>query len=200
MQCKNHPDRRAEHFCSGCRIPLCADCAEETKPGEYYCFQCAMLVSVSAVGTTIKGKREKTAEHKEKAKEKKERTPFHYFVMVSSVMILVMWGVILFGGQKAPAGATDLGNQPRVLLFMVDGAIKRFAHYEGSQYPAQLAELVPKYLSLRADDFSHLDKLSYIRDPSLGYRLSLAKPKPGDMNIIISPKGVRYEALPGGGS
>ena len=99
MQCKNHPDRRAEHFCSGCRIPLCADCAEETKPGEYYCFQCAMLVSVSAVGTTIKGKREKVAEHKEKAKEKKKRTPFHYFVMVSSVMILVMWGVILFGGQ-----------------------------------------------------------------------------------------------------
>jgi hypothetical protein len=159
-----------------------------------------MLVSVSAVGTTIKGKREKVAEQKEKAKEKKRRTPFHYFVMVSSVMILVMWGVILFGGQKAPAGAADLGNQPRVLLFMVDGSLKRFAHYEGSQYPAQLVELVPKYLSLRAEDISHLDKLSYTRDPSLGYRLSLAKPKPGEMNIIISPKGVRYEALPGGGS
>jgi len=200
MQCKNHPDRSAEHFCSGCRIPLCEECAEEAKPGEFYCFQCAMLASVSAVGTTIKGKREKVAEQKEKAKEKKRRTPFHYFVMVSSVMILVMWGVILFGGQKAPAGAADLGNQPRVLLFMVDGSLKRFAHYEGSQYPAQLVELVPKYLSLRAEDISHLDKLSYTRDPSLGYRLSLAKPKPGEMNIIISPKGVRYEALPGGGS
>jgi hypothetical protein len=198
MQCKNHPDRRAEHFCSGCRIPLCADCAEETKPGEFYCFQCAMLASVSAVGTSIKGKREKIAEHK--AKEKKKRTPFHYFVMVSSVMILVMWGVILFGGQKAPAGAADLGNQPRVLLFMVDGALKRFAHYEGNRYPSQLTELIPKYLSLRQDDIQLLDKVSYVRDPSLGYRLSLAKPKAGDMNIIISPKGVRYETLPGGGS
>jgi len=198
MQCKNHPDRQAEHFCSSCRVPLCADCAEETKPGEYYCFKCAMLVSVSAVGTSIKGKREKIAEHK--AKEKKKRTPFHYFVMVSSVMILVMWGVILFGGQKAPAGAADLGSQPRVLLFLVDGALKRFAHYEGNRYPSQLTELVPKYLSLKQDDIQLLDKVSYVRDPSLGYRLSLAKPKAGDMNIIISPKGVRYETLPGGGS
>jgi len=157
-----------------------------------------MLVSVSAVGTSIKGKREKIAEHK--AKEKKKRTPFHYFVMVSSVMILVMWGVILFGGQKAPAGAADLGNQPRVLLFMVDGALKRFAHYEGNKYPFQLVDLIPKYLPLRKEDISLLDKVNYTRDPSVGYRLSLAKPKPGDMNIIISPKGVRYETLPGGGS
>ena len=198
MQCKNHPDRRAEHFCASCRIPLCADCAEETKPGEYYCFKCAMLVSVSAVGTSIKGKREKIAE--QKAKEKKKRTPFHYFVMVSSVLILVMWAVILFGGQKAPAGAADLGNQPRVLLFMVDGALKRFAHYEGDRYPTQLAELVPKYLALKKEEIALLDKLSYTKDPSLGYRLSLAKPKPGDMNIIISPKGVRYDTLPGGGN
>jgi hypothetical protein len=198
MQCKNHPDRRAEYFCSSCRIPICGDCAEETKPGEYYCFKCAMLVSVSAAGTTIKGKREKAAD--KKGKEKKKRTPFHYFVMVCSVMILVMWGVILFGGQKAPAGAADLGNQPRVLLFMVDGALKRFAHYEGNQYPAQLVDLVPKYLSLRNEEISLLDKVSYTTDPSLGYRLSLAKPKPGDMNIIISPKGVRYETLPGGRS
>ncbi len=198
MQCKNHPDRQAEHFCSSCRIPLCADCAEETKPGEYYCFKCAMLVSVSAVGTSIKGKREKFAEHK--AKEKKKKTPFHYFVMVSSVMILVMWGVILFGGQKAPAGAADLGNQPRVLLFMVDGALKRFAHYEGNKYPIQLVDLIPKYLPIRKEDIPLLDIVSYTPDPSLGYRLSLAKPRPGDMNVIISPKGVRYESLPGGGS
>jgi hypothetical protein len=157
-----------------------------------------MLVSVSAVGTRIRGKREKAADHK--AKEKKKRTPFHYFVAVSSVMILVMWGVILFGGQEAPAGTADLANQPRVLLFMVDGALKRFAHYEGNRYPAQLTELIPKYLSLRQEDISLLDNVNYSRDPSLGYRLSLAKPKPSDMNIIISPKGVRYETLPGGGS
>jgi hypothetical protein len=157
-----------------------------------------MLVSVSAAGTTIKGKREKAAE--QKAKEKKKRTPFHYFVMVSSVMILVMWGVILFGGQKAPAGAADLGNQPRVLLFMVDGALKRYAHYEENQYPSQLADLVPKYLPLKKEDLSLLDRLNYAKDPSVGYRLSLAKPKPGDMNIIISPQGVRYETPPGGGS
>jgi len=81
---------------------------------------------------------------------------------------------------------------------MVDGALKRFAHYEGNQYPAQVVELIPKYLSLRKEEISLLDIVSYSRDPSLGYRLSLAKPKPGDMNLVISPKGVRYETLPGG--
>ncbi|MBW1936931.1 MAG: hypothetical protein JRI84_15540 [Deltaproteobacteria bacterium] len=66
MQCKNHPDRQAEHFCARCGIPLCNDCAEEVRPGEYYCFQCAMLSSVSEVGSSIKSKREKSAERKGK--------------------------------------------------------------------------------------------------------------------------------------
>ncbi len=59
MQCKHHPDREAVHFCASCGIHLCGDCAEEGKPGSYYCFQCAMVQSVSAVGTTLKDKREK---------------------------------------------------------------------------------------------------------------------------------------------
>ncbi|MBN2034491.1 MAG: hypothetical protein JW836_14550 [Deltaproteobacteria bacterium] len=199
MYCKNHPDRRAEHFCAGCDIPLCADCAEETKPGEFYCFQCAMLVSVSAVGTSIKGKKDRLAEKQEKDKGRKKWTPFHYFVVISSVMILVMWGVILFGGQKAPAGTADLAGQPRILLFMVDGAIKRYAHYEEKRYPLQLSELIPKYLSLRKEELPLLDALAYATDPGLGYRLSLADPKPGEMNLIISPKGIQYETSTSGG-
>jgi len=199
MQCKNHPDRKAEHFCAGCGIPLCGDCAEETKPGEFYCFKCAMLVSVSAVGTTMKGKKERLAEKKEKEKEKKKWTSFRYFVVVSSVMILVMWGVILFGGQKAPAGAADLAGQPRILLFMVDGGLKRYAHYEDNRYPARLIDLVPKYLSLVKEELPLLDTLSYARDPELGYRLSLARPKPGEMNLIISPKGIKYDTSTRGG-
>lgn len=199
MQCKNHPDRKAEHFCAGCGIPLCSDCAEETKPGEFYCFKCAMLVSVSAVGTTMKGKRERLAEKKEREKEKKKWTSFHYFVVVSSVMILVMWGVILFGGQEAPAGAADLAGQPRILLFMVDGGLKRYAHYEDNRFPARLIDLVPKYLSLGKEELPLLDTLSYARDPELGYRLSLARPKPGEMNLIISPKGIKYETSTRGG-
>jgi hypothetical protein len=200
MQCKNHPDRQAERFCAGCGIPLCGECAEETKPGEYYCFKCAMLVSVSAVGTTMKGKRERLAEKKEKEKEKKKWTPFRYFVLISLVLILVMWGVIIFGGQKAPAGAADLAGQPRILLFMVDGALKRYAYYEDNRYPARLIDLFPKYLSLRKEELPLLDTLSYAKDPELGYRLSLARPKPGEMNLIISPKGIQYETSKGGGS
>jgi len=199
MRCKNHPDRQAERFCAGCGIPLCGECAEETKPGEYYCFKCAMLVSVSAVGTTMKGKKERLAERKEKEKEKKKWTPFRYFVLISSVLILVMWGVIIFGGQKAPEGAADLAGQPRVFLFMVDGALKRYAHYEAGRYPTGLTDLVPKYLPLKQDEVSLLSTLSYAKDPYLGYRLSLAQPRPGEMNLIISPKGIKYETSASGG-
>lgn len=199
MYCKHHPDRPAEHFCAGCGISLCADCAEETKPGEFYCFQCAMLVSVGAAGTSVRGKKERLAEKQEKDKGRKKWTPFRYFVVISSVMILVMWGVILFGGQKAPAGAADLAGQPRILLFMVDGGLKRYAHYEDGRYPAGLTDLVPKYVSLRKEELPLLDTLSYARDFQLGYRLSLAKPKPGEMNLIISPKGIQYETPVRGG-
>lgn len=198
MYCKNHQDRQAEHFCAGCGVPLCGECAEETKPGEFYCFKCAMLVSVSAVGTTMKGKRDRLAEKREKEKGKRKWTPFRYFVVISSVMIVVMWGVILFGGQESPAGAADLAGQPRVLLFMVDGALKRHAHYEDGRFPARLTELVPKYLSLRKEEFNLLDTLAYARDPGLGYRLSLARPKPGEMNLVISPKGIKYETSASG--
>lgn len=158
-----------------------------------------MLVSVSAAGTTVKGKKERLSDKKERHKSRKKWTPFRYFVLISSVMILVMWGVILFGGQKAPAGAADLAGQPRILLFMVDGAIKRFAHYEGGRYPAGLTDLLPKYLSFRKDELPLLDTLSYARDFQVGYRLSLAKPKPGEMNLIISPKGIQYETPVRGG-
>jgi hypothetical protein len=193
MQCKHHPDRQAEHFCANCGIPLCAECSEESKPGEFYCFQCALRTSVSDVGTSIKDKREKQAEKKEK-KEGKKWTPFRYFVVVSSVVILVLWGIILFGGEKPPSGTADIVNQPRILLFMVDGALKRFAHFEGGKYPPNLTDLIPKYLALSKQDIPHLNKLVYVRDVSIGYRLSLANPKAGEMNIIISPKGIKSES------
>ncbi|MEJ2724481.1 MAG: B-box zinc finger protein [Deltaproteobacteria bacterium] len=194
MQCKNHPDRRAEYFCASCGKSLCSDCAEEGKGGEYFCFQCAMLSSVSAMGTTIKDKAERSAEKRVKEREKKKWTSFRYFVVFCSVLILVMWGVILFGGEKPPSGRVDLANQPRVFLFMVDGAIKRYAHDEGNRYPPTLSDLVPKYLGLTEQDRRHLDMLKYIRDPRLGYLLSLAQPEPGQMKIVISPKGISYEA------
>jgi hypothetical protein len=198
MQCKHHPDRQAEHFCTSCGIPLCDDCSEEVRPGEHFCFQCAMLQSVSAVGTTIKDKREKASE--KKLKEKKKWGPFHYFVVVSSVLIAVMWGVILFGGQKAPEGTGDFAKNARAFLFMVDSSIKRYAHYEGNQYPESLPDLVPKYLRISEKNLFHLDKLAYQRDSEKGYTLTFAKPKPGEMNVILSPKGIQYKLIPSEGA
>jgi hypothetical protein len=197
MQCKNHPDRPATHFCEECRIPLCDDCAEEIEPGRYYCFKCAMMSSVSAVGTTMQDKRERVAE--EKGKAKKKLTAFHYFIIVSSALILAMWGFILFGGQAPPEfeGRMDIGSNTRVLLFMVDSGIKSYAHAEGNTYPEKLPDLIPKYLLLEAGQVPLLEVLSYKKNTETGYQLSLAHPKPGEMQIIISADGIQYQ-LPSG--
>jgi len=194
MQCKNHPERSAKYFCESCKAPLCEECAEEIRPGYFLCFQCAMIQSVSEVGTSIKEKREQ-----EEKKKKKRWGPFHYFVIVSSVLILVMWGYIIFGGQELPTSiaTADYGKQGRVLLFMVDGALKRYAHYEGNRYPEKLTDLVPKYVSLRGGQIVHLQQLAYERASDVGYRLSLVKPDPGEMNVVLTPKGIEYTAPAG---
>ena len=193
MQCKQHPDREATQYCASCGIPLCDDCAEEQKSGKYLCFQCAMVQSVSEVGTSLKDKRQKSAKKKEE-KEKKRWGAFQYFLIVSGVLFVSMWGYIIFGGQELPSSQTDFVNQPRVLLFMVDGAIKRYAHYENNQYPEKLTDLIPVYLPLAKADLAHLNLLSYRRDNQAGYRLSLRGTKEDDMNITISPQGIQYES------
>lgn len=58
MQCRYHPKRVAGFFCASCNVGLCKECAEEVRPGQYYCFECAMLHSVSEVGASLKEKRE----------------------------------------------------------------------------------------------------------------------------------------------
>ena len=83
---------------------------------------------------------------------------------------------------------------------MVDGAIKRYALYEGNRYPEQLTDLIPGYLPMRQDETSHLESLSYQRDTKAGYRLSLARAKPGEMNIVLTATGVEYTAPSGGGA
>jgi len=198
MKCKNHPKKEAVQFCASCGIPICEECIEEPAPGQYYCFQCAMLQTVSVVGSSIADKRTKAGE-KKLTKKRDPWGPFQYFLIVSSVLIAVMWGVIIFGGQKAPGQKIDFANQERAFLFMVDSSIKRYAHYEGNKYPEKLTDLVPRYLRLSDEDIIQLNRFNYIKDPQTGYQLSLANPKQGEMNIIISPKGIRYEARIEGG-
>ena len=192
MQCKYHPDCKATQFCASCGIPLCDDCAEEQKSGKYFCFQCAMVQSVSEVGTSLKDKRERSAKKKEE-KGLKRWGAFQYFLIVSGVLILSMWGYILFGEEEAPASRVDFANQPRILLFMVDGAIKRFAHYEGDKYPENIKDLIPKYLNMASVDLVYLNNVSYQRDPRVGYRLSLKNQK-GDQGITISAQGIQYKS------
>jgi len=127
-----------------------------------------------------------------KRREKKKWGPFQYFVVVSSVLILAMWGGIIFGGQPAPARTADFVKKPKVLLFLVNVAINRYAHYEGNRYPERLSDLVPGYVSLGKNELFYLDKYSYERHPEAGYYLGLGSHKPGEMTIIFSPQGIVY--------
>jgi hypothetical protein len=155
-----------------------------------------MLQTVSIVGTSIVDKREKVSE-KKLEKKKKPWGPFQYFVVVSSVLIAVMWGVIIFGGpEKSPGKKIDFERQGRVFLFMVNSSIKRYYFYEGNNYPEKLTELVPKYLPISEEDLPELNRLNYKSESSSDYSLSLANPKPGQMNIIITPEGIKYESIP----
>lgn len=198
MRCKNHPTRNAEKICASCSIPICDDCAEEISSGQFFCFNCAMLQTVSNVGGSLVDRRKRSQEKKYE-KKKISWGPFQYFVVVACVLIGVMWIVILFGGEKAPGNRIDYAKQGRVLLFMVDSAIRRYNHYEGKGYPDELTELAPRYLSMAKEDLHYLNSLRYRKDPAAGYSLSLANPKPGTLSIILSPQGIRYETGTGGG-
>ncbi len=147
---------------------------------------------------------EKESVHRKRAekkrREKKKWGPFQYFVVVSSVLILAMWGGIIFGGQPAPTRTADFVKKPKILLFLVDVAIKRYAHYEGHRYPERLSDLVPKYVSLGKDELFRLDEYSYERHPEAGYYLGLGSHKPGEMTIILSPQGIVYTSRSSGES
>lgn len=189
-QCREHPHRKAAYFCHTCKAPLCKDCAEEPKEGIYTCFQCGMQQSVSEVGHSLTEKQEKAVG--KKSRKEKKWGPFNLFLTASSVLIVVMWGVIIFGGYPAPAGAAKFVKDGRVLQFIVDSALKRYAHYEGDTYPEELSDLVPRYMYLEESEIFNLEGLSYKRDPEKGYRLSLRNPKKGETNVIISSKGIEY--------
>lgn len=146
-----------------------------------------MIQSVSQAGTTMGERRELAAV---KRSRRKRWGPFHYFLVVSTVLILVMSGVIIFGGQAPPQQMAGFAKKGRVFLFMVHGALKRYAHYEGNAYPEDLSGLVPKYLPMKPSELSLLQRLQYQKDPEAGYRLSLAETPQGELNITLTPSGV----------
>ena len=194
MKCKNHPDREAAQICSSCNIPVCDNCAEEAVPGQFFCFNCAMLQAVSTVGTSIADKKSKGPG--ERGKVKKSWGPFHYFVIASCVLISVMWAIILLGGEEAPGKKIDYAKQERVFLFMIDSSIKRYHNYEDKRYPERLIDLIPRYLRMADEDIHYLDMLAYQSDESGEYYLSLANPKPGSLSIILSSQGIKYKGVP----
>jgi hypothetical protein len=125
-----------------------------------------------------------------KRARQKKWGPFHYFMVVSCVLILVMAGIVILGGQPPPQQMAGIAKKGRVFLFMVHGALKRYAHYEGNAYPENLDGLVPRYLPMKPSELPLLKRLRYQRDPEAGYRLSLTETTQGEMEIILTPGGV----------
>jgi len=103
-----------------------------------------------------------------------------------------MWGLIIRGGEPPPLRTAPVVERPTVLLFLIDTAITRYAHYEKRGYPERLSDLHPKYVPLRQDELSCLERFSYSPDPAEGYRLGLIDRSTGNVSIILSPQGIVY--------
>jgi hypothetical protein len=59
---------------------------------------------------------------------------FHLFVLICAALIIALWGVIIRGGEPPPPKTAYVVERPVVLLFLVDTAVKRYAHYESGRY------------------------------------------------------------------
>lgn len=125
-------------------------------------------------------------------RQKTKWGPYRFFLIGSSILILMMCAVVLFGGKTAPQSTAEIARNGRVFLFMVDGALKRYAHYEGNRYPERLPDLVSQYLGFKDSELFHLEKLYYEKDPYAGYRLSLMNPGMNEMKILLSAQGIDY--------
>ncbi|RPI76821.1 MAG: hypothetical protein EHM45_11615 [Desulfobacteraceae bacterium] len=152
-----------------------------------------MFQTVSGAGTSLQDKKAQMDEKKER--KRKKWGAFQYFLMISSSIIIAMGAVILFGSQSTPSGSANILQNDRAFLFLVDSALKRYAHHKGNNYPDQLSVLVPRFLPLKKSDLIFLERLSYQKDPQEGYLLSLSHVKPGEMKIILSTKGIKYQAV-----
>ena len=96
MQCKNHPNRQAEFICSSCRKPLCRACAIEGEQGKHFCLLCHMCYSFSGIDALTEEGVDRIGE--KKVHERKQPSPFRYFMILSQVFILVMLTVSFLGG------------------------------------------------------------------------------------------------------
>ena len=123
---------------------------------------------------------------------KKHWGAFHISLLISATLIIAMWGLIIRGGEPPPPKTAPVVERPTVLLFLIDTAIRRYAHYEELGYPERLSDLHPKYVPLRQDELSSLERFSYSPDPAEGYRLGLIDRSTGSVSIILSPQGIVY--------
>ena len=115
---------------------------------------------------------------------------FHFSLLICSALILALWGVIIRGGEPPPPRTAYVVERPTVLLFLVDTALKGYAHYERGKYPEELSEILPRYVRLRNKELPCLEMLSYGTDPSGGYRLraqSFARSVPPAVATVSAP-------------
>jgi len=116
--------------------------------------------------------------------------PFHLTLLISAAVIIALLGVIIRGGEPPPPRTIRVIERPTLILFLVDGALRRCTHYEGTGYPERLSDLPVKYMPIKKEDFLSLEMLSYSTDATEGYRLSLTDRDTGDVIMVLSPQGI----------
>jgi hypothetical protein len=123
---------------------------------------------------------------------KKHWGAFRISLLISATLIIAMWGLIIRGGEPPPSRTAAVAERPTVLLFLIDTALRRYAHYEKRGYPEQLSDIDPKYVPLRQEELSSLERFPYSTNPAEGYHLGLIDRSTGNVTIVLSPQGIVY--------
>ncbi len=97
MECKHHPNRQADHLCTICGVPMCKNCSQVVTGDRDYCFHCAMFDSILTADNS--GRDEGAEPAEQTLRENRKWSPFQYFSIVSSLLLLIMWIVVVFGGS-----------------------------------------------------------------------------------------------------
>ena len=93
MRCHYHPDIVAKDICGVCGVSLCTECSQAIILGEYYCFQCAILIAKHESDTTLKKRGLVVVEGDKEIVI--DRRPLNYFSFLAVLMILIMLMMVL---------------------------------------------------------------------------------------------------------
>ena len=173
MQCAYHPNQSATSQCSVCKKPLCSECAI---PGGQKRVTCSGCIALAAAQEAVQGVGVRQEESKEKreilAAKKKKPTYLMVLIPVSAFVALVMLVFNFYFRANMPEMMeSPQPEHPVVAIFLLDQAIQDYLKDHGGKVPANLAELLGKYVSTEEMTRADLRKYSYRAISSTSYEL-----------------------------